>query len=282
MVTPARRRRLALPAVEEYRLRSALLGHYREEKDNAGGPYGRYPLVVLQDLRPRWREIERRVTSLIITPHSAGWTRPVDYAELVDLAEEQASEEEDGGPPRDHALSAYLDAVRNAVAKMRLCLGGQPAGWALAAVHGDVRGWSVTPVAFYSWEEVTLTISASPAYGRVIARSADGSTVEDHVVEARELFAFDDWEALTNRASEVAAAQVAKMRETFKNGRPDDPQEPREARRYPYQNRASLELQARDIKALYRCLREKKRYDKLTTDRLRTLTERIRIDLPNP
>lgn len=265
-------RRLALPAIEERRLRQALLAHYRAEK-NARGQTGQYPNMILQDLRPLWRSIAGCVVPTGPCPLglSEGLIREglVDYGDLVARADNQVwDEEEDGGPPRDGELVAYLDRLRGAVAGMGLYLHGEPAGWALAEVHADVRGYPLYYGTMQSWEEATIKIYASPTYASVTAFDRAGEQVGGQEIEPREPFAFDEWDALASASHAVLDDQLARVRAAFFEDRA----------RFPRVNRANKTRSPKTVKALYDCLRLGTRYDKATTDLARELAKEIGLD----
>ncbi len=254
-------RHLALPAIEERRLRQELLAHYRGEKDGRGRT-GQYPNTVLQDLRPAWRAVAVRVVP-------AGPLGPglVDYGDLVALANEQAWEEEAGGEERDGQLVAYLARLRRVVADMRLCLNGEPTGWALAEVHADVRGYPLYYGTMQSYEEATIRITAAPSHARVIAYDRDGKPAEQRDVEPREPFRFAEWDELGDAVRAVSKDRIAAMRAAFAD-----------RDRFPRANRANKTRSPETVAALYSRLRSHDRLDKATADLARDLAKEIGLD----
>ncbi len=141
-------RRAVVPALEQVYLRTQLLRLYDAEAD--------FQAAVGRHLRPMWLTLVRSGLLDRAIPGWRGATFAADpallaeverkarasYPQLAALYEREVAKEQ-AGQARDPALCSYVEALTRFVRdRMRLVADGQPAPWALAAVHTTIEGFT--------------------------------------------------------------------------------------------------------------------------------------------
>jgi hypothetical protein len=191
-------------------------------------------------------------------------------------------EEEERPPPLVEPCGRYVREVATTVAQsFRLNSGGQPARWALEALHDDITGrirdqrltLLVSPRT--RDEDLSLTLELTP--NRIGVQYRFGEQRAPDTPKFDDEYDFcgfgvgygaDHWAALEQQVFDIIRAAIGVMREDIQA-------------RYPARNPTSLTSREKDLGALLQVLFHKRRpTDQAETARLRRLAEMIAIDLP--